>query len=120
MEAAEQKAFVQWFKAQYPAHAKSLRVSLRGINLGSGARAGRMMNYINSQGSVDGEADLAILVPKGGFGSLLVEHKGEGMARKLTDEQSAYLSYHRAIGNHAVSTRGLAELCSVVEQYMGL
>lgn len=119
MESAEQKAFVSWFKAEYPGHGQSLRTSLRGLNFGSGQRAGRMINFIKSQGSVDGESDLAILIPKGKYGALVVEHKGEGMARKLTDEQAGYLAYHNSVGNYAVSTRGIAELKSVVSEYMG-
>lgn len=120
MEGAEQKEFVTWFGAEYPAHIKSLRISMSGIKR-VGRRAGAMMwNQMKSQGVQKGEADIAILLPKGGYGSLLVEHKGEGMARKLTEDQADYLGYHNLIGNRAESTRGLDELKQVVRDYMGL
>ena len=119
MEGKEQKEFVAWFRARWPEHASSIRVSLRGLNFGSGKRAAIMVKHIKAQGSVDGESDIAILLPKGGYGALLVEHKGEGMDRRLTDSQADYLGYHNLIGNLAVTTRGLDELKAAVENYMG-
>mgnify|MGYP003626321958 CR=1 FL=1 len=120
MESKEQKAFVAWFQSRWPAHAKSIRVSLRGLNFGSGKRAAIMVKHIKAQGSVEGESDIAILLPKGGYGALLIEHKGLGMKHELSEEQADYLGYHNLIGNRAVSTRGLEELKAAVEEYMGL
>jgi len=119
MEGAEQKAFVKWFRETYPDDQQCLRVSLRGLNFGSGPRAARMINYIKSQGSVNGESDLALLIPKGGYGALVIEHKGDGMARKVTKDQRSYLNYHNSVGNLATSTRGLEELKKAVASYMG-
>lgn len=118
METAEQKEFVKWFRSEWPEHAQALRVSLRGLNFGSGKRAAIMVKHIKAQGSVDGESDIAIMLPKGGYGGLLVEHKGEGMGRTLTEDQADYLGYHNLVGNRAVSTRGLEELKQVVQEYM--
>lgn len=118
METAEQKAFVAWFRSEWPEHARALRVSLRGLNFGSGPRAARMVNHIKSQGSVDGEADIAILLPRNGHGALVIEHKGAGQSHPLSSEQQAYLDYHNAHGNCAISTRGLDALKAAVVAYM--
>lgn len=119
-ETAEHKAAIKWFRERYPEHRQSIRASLSGLNLGSGSKAARMMNHIKSLGMELGESDLLIALPKGGYGSLVLEHKGEGQSHKLSDKQADYLGYHNMIGNRAVSTRGLAELQREIEDYMGM
>ena len=118
VEGAEQKDFVAWFRAEYPEYAKCLRVSLRGLNFGSGRRAAQMINHIKSQGSVEGESDLVILLKRGDYGCLVIEHKGEGMTHEVTKKQGEYLAVHNSLGNLAVSTRGIRELKSVVKEYL--
>jgi len=119
-ETREHKDAVAWFRGKYPEHSSSIRVSLMGLNFGSGAKAARMMNHIKSMGGVVGESDIAISIPKGGFGSLILEHKGAGQPHKLSDKQELYLDYHEGIGNCAVSTRGLEAFKAAIEDYMGL
>lgn len=119
MEAAEQKFFVQWFRQAYPAHRKALRVSMAGLPR-HGKKGAIQWNMMKGQGVEKDEADIVIALPRGGYGSLVIEHKGEGMARQLTGGQLAYLEYHESIGNRAVSTRGLVDLMNVVSHYMGL
>ena len=118
-EAEEQKAIVKWFRATYPQYSACVRVSLSGLNFGSGQRAARMVNHVRSQGVIKGESDLAILLPRQGYGSLLLEHKAEGAAHTVTPEQQDYLDHHNAIGNCAVSTRGIEAAKAAIIAYIG-
>ena len=119
-ETQEQKAAIAWFRGKYPKHNGSIRVSLSGLNFGSGARAGRMINHIRALGMVNGESDVALLIPKGIYGCMVLEHKGEDQPHKLSDSQDTYLQYHRRTGNHAVSTRGIEEFKEKIEEYLAL
>jgi hypothetical protein len=118
MEEKEQSEFVKWFRAKHPDLAKGLRVSMAGMKR-TGRRAGAMMwNKMKSLGVTRGEPDIAILIARGGYHSLVIEHKGEGMARQLTDEQQEHLDWHASQGNKAIQTRGLDELKEAVEEYL--
>lgn len=118
-ESKEQAAFVKWFRRFYPQHAYALRASMAGISFAGGGKWGAIMwNKMKAQGVTKGEPDIALLLSRQGFHSLLIEHKGEGMSRKLTEEQRAHLEYHNEQGNKAVQTRGLEELIKTVEDYM--
>ena len=120
-EWTEQKEAVDWFKATWPEHEKSIRLSLNGINLGGGKKAAMIINQAKAQGLVLGESDLAILLPRGGFGSLLIEHKADGSGHNVSDIQQDYLDYHNDIaGNCAVSTKGLPALMAAILAYMRL
>lgn len=118
-EQDEQASFVSWFRRVYPKDVFALRASMNGVPR-HGRRGAVIWNYMKGQGCNDGEPDIAILIPRGAYGSLVIEHKGEGMSRKLTEKQAAALAYHEEIGNMAVQTRGLDELISVVEDYLCL
>lgn len=117
-ESEEQKAAVKWYRETWPEHALSLRVSQSGGHVGKGKMAAIRNAKSKSMGVVKGEADIAILLPKGGYGCLLIEHKGAKQAHKLTESQQAYIDYHNSIGNLAVSTRGLEALKAAVIAYM--
>ena len=117
-EANEQKQAVAWFRDTWPEHAMSLRVSQSGGFIGKGRAGAIRRSKITAEGGVTGEADIALLLPKGGYGALLIEHKGAKQAHKLTDKQQEYLDYHNSIGNLAVSTRGLEALKAAVLAYM--
>ena len=119
MESSEQRDFVKWFRETYPGHRKSLRVSMAGLPR-YGRKGAVQWNMMKSQGLEKGEADIVIALPRGQYGALVIEHKGDGMSREVTEEQSEYLKYHAGIGNFAISTRGLEELQQVVQDYMGL
>ena len=119
-ETDEQKAFVSWFRESWPEHERALRVRFRGINLGSRKRAYMMVKYMENMGSVDGESDICIAIPRGGYGCAMIEHKGENQPHKLSNDQYAYLQYHKAQGNWTAETRGLESLRAAVEHYMSL
>jgi len=118
-EAAEQAQFVSWFRAHYPKDVFALRTSMAGVPR-HGRKGAVIWNFMKSQGINKGEPDIALLIPRGCYGSLVIEHKGDGMSRQLTGEQAQALAYHEEIGNMAVQTRGLDELISVVEDYLCL
>ena len=117
-ESDEQREIVAWFRSEYPQYAKCLRVSLAGLNFGSGSRAARMVNYVRSMGVVEGESDIAILLKRGEFGSLLIEHKAEKGQHKTTEAQLEYIRHHNAVGNCAVVTRGVEMAKAAIRQYM--
>jgi len=117
-ETEEQKIIVKWFRSTYPEYRHCLRVSMAGMNLGSGKRAAQMVNHMHSMGVEQGEADIAILLRRGNFGALIIEHKAESQSHKATDEQVAYLQSHNSTGNLAVLTRGIEACKSAISDYM--
>ena len=118
-ETQEQITIVAWFRSQWPQYALSLRVSQSGGFKGKGSRGAIRMSQIKAQGGVTGESDIAILLPRGRFGCLLIEHKAEGGLYKATDKQRAYLDYHNSIGNCACLTRGVDAAKAAIKTYMG-
>ena len=64
-EAAEQRELVKWFRETYPQYAMSMRVSMSGLNYGSGKRGAILAKHVKSQGIVAGDSDIAILLPRG-------------------------------------------------------
>lgn len=118
-EAEEQKEIVRWFRETYPKHRQSLRVSMGGVNFGYGNQAARKQRAMRSQGVINGEADIAILLPRNGFGALLIEHKSGKGSHKTTPAQLEYIEYHNTIGNCACITKGVDMAKKAIEQYMG-
>lgn len=117
-EADEQKEIVRWFRAQYPEHAMSLRISQTGGHIGKGRSAAIRNSQSRAMGRVNGESDIAILLPRGGYGALLIEHKAKGSAHKATPEQIAYVEYHNNIGNCACITRGVDAATAAIKTYI--
>lgn len=117
-ESDEQKAIVSWFRTQYPQYALCLRVSQSGGYRGAGRKGAIRTAQIAAMGGITGESDIAILLPRGGFGSLLIEHKADGGAHKATDAQLEYIRHHNACGNCAVVTRGIEAALAAIKQYM--
>ena len=119
-EFSEQREVVAWFRKTWPEHAMSIRLSMNGINLGGGVKAARIIKQMKSQGMVVGESDLALLLPKGGYGCLLIEHKSEEDTNGASESQLDYAGYHNMIGNLAVFTKGVDDMKKVIQEYMGL
>ena len=119
IEDQEQAEVIKWFRATWPEHEKSLRSSMNGLprHGRQGAILWRIMQRLGCQ---KGEPDFALLLPKGGYGALVIEHKGEGQSHKLTPEQTHHLEYHESIGNCAVSTRGVESFKAAIIAYMEL
>jgi hypothetical protein len=117
-EFEEQREVVAWFREKWPQHQKSLRLSLNGLNLGGGKKAAMIINQIKSQGAVLGEADLVILLPRMGYGALVIEHKAENDKKGPSDEQLDYIGYHNMIGNKALVTKGVQKFKDAILEYM--
>ena len=117
-EADEQKAIIAYFRKAYPMHMASLRVSANGIHRGKGVAAMRRIAKEKAQGFVTGEADIAILLPRGGYGCLLLEHKSDEAIRGATAEQLIYILYHNSIGNRALVTKGVSMAIATIDEYM--
>jgi len=119
-EADEQKEIVRWFKYTYPEYAMSLRMSQSGSFRGAGRKGAIRTANMKAMGAITGESDIAILLPRGGFGALLVEHKKDDAMIGATGKQLEYLRYHNAVGNCGVVTKGVDMAKAAIKQYMGL
>lgn len=117
-EAAEQKEIVGWFRENYPQYSKSIRVSMAGLPR-HGRKGAIQWGMMKGQGVVDGESDIAILLPRNGFGALLIEHKSAEGSYKATPEQLDYIEYHNSVGNCACVTKGVDMAKAAIAQYMG-
>lgn len=117
-ESDEQKAIVAWFRTEYPDYALCLRVSQSGGYRGAGRKGAIRTAQVAAMGGITGESDIAILLKRGEFGSLLIEHKAEKGQHKTTPAQLEYIQHHNAVGNCAVVTRGVEMAKAAIRQYM--
>ena len=75
-ESKLQKAFVRWFRMQYPKYRKLLFSSLNGVVLkGTPEQRARTWNRLKEEGAVTGVADLFLSVPSGDLAGLYIETK---------------------------------------------
>lgn len=119
-EAEEQRLIIAHFRTAYPQYAHCLRVSMSGLNYGSGKRGAILAKHVRTQGVEEGEADIAILVPRGGYGSLLIEHKSDEAMRGATAAQLEYIRRHNESGNLARVTKGVDMAIALIDEYMGM
>lgn len=117
-ETEEHKAIVAWFRSQYPEYALCLRVSQSGGYRGAGRKGAIRTAQVAAMGGITGEADIAILLPRGEFGCLLIEHKAEGAKHTASPAQLEYIRHHNAVGNCAVVTRGIDMAKAAITHYM--
>lgn len=119
-EAKEQAEIFKWFCRIYPQYKQSWSTSMNGINLpGTPRQIAIIINHMKSQGGMRaGEADFKILLPRGGFHGLVVEHKAEDGKHKLTQEQDEYLQYMGSKGYMSVYCKGIASAKETIEAYM--
>lgn len=118
-ETEEQKIIVKWFRETWPQHSRSLRVSQFGNHRGNSRKAAAIRTARSvGQGAVVGESDIGICLPRGGYGSLFVEHKAEEGTHKTTPEQHEYIEYHNNNGNCACVTKGVDGAKAAIWAYM--
>jgi len=117
-ESPEQKELVKWFREEYPQYAKSIRLSMSGINLGGRRKAAIMINFLRAMGMVDGESDLVFLIPANGFHGLVLELKATEGTHPLTPEQADYLDYMASLGYAAMCCKGLEAAKESIIQYL--
>jgi hypothetical protein len=115
-ESQEQAAYIEWFRLTYPREALSLRVSQSGGYKGKGRQGAIRMSKIKAQGGVTGESDIAILLPRGGSGCMLIEFKTK--TGKATQAQLDYIDYHNEIGNTGVICYGLDAAMTATVAYL--
>ena len=119
-ESDEQKEIIKYFRTKYPEYALCLRVSQSGGFRGAGRRGAIRTALITAMGGVTGESDIAILLPRGKFGSLLIEHKKHDNTAGPTDAQIDYIRHHNDCGNCATVTKGISMAKHAIDQYMSL
>lgn len=119
-ESEEHKAIVRYFRDKWPQYQRSLRVSANGIHRGKGQAAMRRIAKEKAHGFITGESDISILLPRGRFGSLIIEHKAGDAMRGATESQREYLDYHNSVGNCACETKGIDMAIAAIETYMSL
>ena len=73
---------------------------------------------MKSQGVQPGESDIAILLPRDGYGSFLMEYKATDGTHPTSDEQIAYVTKHLKCGNSAKVVKGLEEAKQAITRYM--
>lgn len=117
-ETQEQISAIKWFRETFPNDVMALCCSQTGGYIGRGRAAAIRTAKKKAMGMVVGEADIRILLPRGGFTFFMSEHKGAGQSHTLSNEQEAHLDYHNANGACAVSTRGLEALQAAILAYM--
>lgn len=117
LESTEQAQVIAWFRATYPDYTRSIRCSMNGLPR-HGRQGAVLWNIMKQQGCQKGETDFALMLPRGGFGCLVIEHKADGQSHKVTPEQQEHLDYHASIGNCAVSTKGIEAFKAAIITYM--
>ena len=113
-----QRDLVKWFRAQYPQYAMALRTSQSEGSKGDGKKAAIRWSKILALGGVKGESDIAIMLPRGRFGSLLIELKTD--YGRASESQLAYINFHNDHGNCAMVVKGFDAAKAAIETYMGL
>lgn len=112
-EAGLQSGCVEWFKLQFPKLAPLLFAIPNG-----GFRNGKEAANLKRQGVQSGVADLILLFPKGGHGSLCIEMKyKKGQQR---ESQKDWQQVAEAAGNKYVVCRSLNEFIKEVKNYLGI
>lgn len=117
-ESSDQKEIIRWFRETYPHYAKCLRVSMGGVNFGYGSKAARKFAMMKSQGLVLGESDITVLLPRAGYGCLLIEYKSDEDKAGPSANQLDYISHHKAIGNMAMVCKGIGMAKDSIAKYM--
>jgi hypothetical protein len=108
---------VAWFRQTYPEFARSIRPSMNGLSR-RGKAGAILWNSMKAQGAGIGDPDFALLLPKGGYGCLLIEHKAIDQKHDLSAAQIEHIEYHTSIGNCAVSTRGIEAFKAAITTYL--
>ena len=119
-EGTEQREIVKWYRETYPEYARSLRISQTGGHIGKGKSAAIRNAHSRSMGRVDGESDIAILLPRGPYGCLMMEYKASDSMYQPTQVQRDYIDYHNEIGNLGLTCRGVDIAKAAITQFMEL
>ena len=120
-----QQGAVQWFRLQYPTYWRLLikvpNEAKRDLVLvrrkdGSYRYVCPAAQRAKAEGMVKGAADMLLLVPRGGYGSLAIEFKSP--KGKASEDQVAWLHDFEAAGNKACICRSVDDFIEMVTLYM--
>ena len=112
-----QRELILWFKETYPQFKKCIRLSMNGINLGSGVKAAIMINQMRAQGMTKDESDLFFAVPNEDWHGLFLELKAKG--KKPTSDQMDYMDEMISNGYMASWCDNLEEARNIITDYIG-
>lgn len=113
IESGIQKAFVKWFRLQYPQYALNLTSVPNG-----GLRGKTEAAIMKAEGMTAGAADLLLLVPRGGFGSLGIEFKTLAKGSRQSEAQKRWQAAFENAGNKYTIVRTFDEAVEVVRNYL--
>ena len=113
IESNIQKAFVTWFRLQYPEYALNLTSVPNG-----GARRRKEAAIMKAEGVTAGAADLLLLVPSGGYGALGIEFKTMEKSSRQSPAQRRWQEAFEKVGNKYAIARTFDEAVEVVRNYL--
>ena len=112
-EAGLQSSCIEWFNLQFP------KMKLLLFAVPNGGRRNKIeAANLKRQGVRAGVADLILLFPKGGHGSLCIEMKYKKGTQQ--DSQKDWQRVEDAAGNKYVVCRSLNEFMKEVKNYLGI
>ena len=113
IESNIQKAFVTWFRLQFPEYALNLTSVPNG-----GLRGKRESGILKAEGMTAGAADLLLLVPMGGYGALGIEFKTMEKSSRQSQAQKRWQEAFEKAGNKYAIARTFDEAVEVVRNYL--
>lgn len=112
-ESQIQKQCVRWFRARYPDVEQLFFAVPNG-----GVRNAWTARIMKEEGVRAGVSDLILLIPKGGFASLLIELKTS--VGRQSESQKEFERMARKMRNKYVLCRSLDEFKKEVIEYLGV
>jgi hypothetical protein len=113
IESNIQKAFVTWFRLQFPEYALNLTSVPNG-----GARRRKEAAIMKAEGVTAGAADILLLVPRGGYGVLGIEFKTLEKSSRQSQAQKRWQEAFEKVGNKYAIARTFDEAVEVVRNYL--
>ena len=111
IESEMQRSCKQWFGLQYPKLGRLLFAVPNG-----GARNSREAAIMKAEGVTAGVADMILLIPRHGYGSLCIEFKTkEG---RQSDSQKLWQADAEANGNKYVVIRSVEQFVNEIKKYL--
>lgn len=116
-ESKLQKAFVRWFRMQYPKYRKLLFSSLNGVVLkGTPEQRARTWNRLKEEGAVTGVADLFLSIPSGDLSGLYIETKTP--RGRQSASQKEFEADVTEMGYGYVMPREFEEAVNIIQNYL--
>lgn len=112
-ESTLQRQCVAWFRIQYPKYAKLLFAVPNG-----GGRSRVEAAIMKAEGVTAGVADLILLIPRKGYGSLCIEMKTIASGSRQSSTQKAWQKATEEVGNVYAIARTFEDFQSIVNDYM--